>query len=79
MKRSWSSYQLKTNFKELNPRKIKSNYNNIELNKDNVTSSFINKKGDNNKIFRHLRNQPKNKFQTKNSIRKKKDFQKIFF
>ena len=79
MKRSWSSYQLKTNFKELNPRKIKSNYNNIELNKDNVTSSFINKKGDNNKIFRHLRNQPKNKFQTKNAIRKKKDFQKIFF
>ena len=79
MKRSWSSYPIKKNFKEINPRKIQSNYNNIETNKDNVTSSMRIIKEDNYKIFRHLKNQPKNKFQTKNIIRKKKDFQKIFF
>ena len=80
MKRAWSSYNMNKYSKELNPRKIHSNYNISDKSLDITNIVHIQNeelKHLNFKFFKRLNNQMKYKLKTKNFIRKKNHFQKF--
>ena len=80
MKRSFSSYNINKYYRELNPRKIKSNYDKSDNSLENSFPFRIQNdelKYLNDKFFRDIKNQTQ--LRAKNILRKKNNSQRLWF